>query len=96
LTKNCSLLNGYQWEEKYIPSPNNGSFWAFVNNRRIEVVLGFHYQFEAWTGVIDGKEILITVRKGGPRTVFRVRKNMKQEKQILKIFRSPLEMVPGI
>ncbi len=95
--KTVSLLNGYRWEEKYMPSPNNGSFRAFVNNRRIEIVLGYHYQFEAWTGVIDGKEILITVRKGGPRAVFQSKEKYETKKsKILKIFRSPLDMVPGV
>ncbi len=63
--KTVSLQNCYRWEEEHILSPNSGLFWAFVTNRRIEVVLGFHYQFEAWTRVIDGKVILITVRNGG-------------------------------
>ena len=95
--KTVSLLNGYRWEEKYIPSPNSGSFRAFVNNRRIEVVLGFHYEFEAWTRVIDGKEILITVRKGGPRAVFQSKEEYETKRsKILKIFKSPLEYVPGI
>ena len=95
--KTVSLLNGYRWEEKYIPSPNSGSFRAFVNNRRIEVVLGFHYQFEAWTRVIDGKEILITVRKGGPRAIFQSKEEYETKKsKILKIFKSPLKIIPGI
>ena len=95
--KTVSLLNGYRWEEKYIPSPNSGSFRAFVNNRRIEVVLGFHYQFEAWTRVIDGKEILITVRKGGPRAIFQSKEEYETKKsKILKIFKSPLKIMPGI
>jgi hypothetical protein len=95
--KTVSLLNGYRWEEKYIPSPNSGSFWAFVKNRRIEVVLGFHYQFEAWTRVIDGKEILITVRKGGPRAVFQSKEEYETKKsKILKFIRNPLKIVPSI
>jgi hypothetical protein len=51
-----------------------------VNNRRIEVVLGYHYQFEAWTRVIDGKEILITVRKGGPRAIFQSKEEYETKK----------------
>ncbi len=95
--KTVSLLNGYRWEEKYIPSPNCGSFSAFVTNRRVEVVLGFHYQFEAWTRVIDGKEILITVRKGGPRAVFMSKDKYETKRsKILKFIRNPLEIVPGI
>jgi len=95
--KTVSLLNGYRWEEKYIPSPDSGSFWAFVKNRRIEIVLGFHYEFEAWTIVIDGKEMLITVRKGGPRAVFQSKEKYETKKsKILKMFKSPLEIVPGI
>ena len=68
-----------------------------MNNRRIEVVLGYHYQFEAWTRVIDGKEILITVRKGGPRTIFQSKEEYETKKsKILKIFKSPLKIMPGI
>jgi hypothetical protein len=95
--KDISRLTGYYCEEKFIPMPDNGAFWAFMTNRETEIVLGFHFEFELWTKKnADGDEVLIAKRKGGPRVIFHTREEYESKhSKILSGFKNPIRYIPS-